>query len=190
MDKLSAVMAGAICMVLSISAGIAYTAWGGGSQQFVIPASWQNQIEEELDLAAIAMNDDAQIINGGSEDMWIRAKIQSSDREDLDTAHFRLISDTVRSEPDKDQKQNGVWIPGADDYYYYSQPVSPGEQSKPLFQSIEDHDLDMKGLSIRAEGIQINWIDGSAETGQDAFARFDGQHERQQPVESYKGIST
>ena len=188
MDKLSAVIAGAVCMVLSIGAGAAYTVWGGGSEQFAVPASSEDYIEEEIGLTHIAMNDDSQIINGGGQDMWVRAKIQSSDRKDLDAACFHLISDTVKSEPDADQRKAGIWIPDEDGYFYYSLPVSPGEQSKPLFQSIEETDCDAEGFCIRAEGVQINWTEDPSENGQAAFEQFDRQYKSEHPVDSYKGI--
>lgn len=187
MDKLRAAIAGAVCMALSISAGVAYTAWGGGSERFTLPVSSENHIEE-ISLTNIAMNDDSQVINGGGQDMWIRAKIQSSERKDLDDVHLRLVSDTVKSEPDEDLRNAGVWIPGEDGYFYYSLPVSPGEQSKPLFQSIEETDGDTEGFRVRAEGIQINWVEDPPENGQDAFAQFDRQYESERPVDSYKGI--
>ena len=61
MDRLSGVLISAICFLMCFSAAIVYTTWfreGPG-----LSASSVAEIEEEMSLAAIAMNTQKQVIN-------------------------------------------------------------------------------------------------------------------------------
>lgn len=195
MDKKSAALIGAICIMLCVSAAVAYSTWFAGKEHTAV--SGREQIEEEMRLATIAMNMDAQVINGGCQDMWIRAKIQPSEADirqaqQQEAEAFQLISDSIAAQATKEELQEGVWIPAQDGYYYYSKPVPPGEQSKPLFQSVqgqaglpgESGAREERRIRVQAEGIQVNWIRELAESGQEAFAQFKSQG----APEEYRGI--
>ncbi len=175
MDKLSGVLIGAICLVLSICGAVVYGAWFSEQEDTVAVSSWK-QIQEEVDLASIAMNDEAQVINGGSQDMWMRVKIQD--------AGYHLVSDTIAESATEAQLRMGVWTLEDDGYYYYSLPVRPGEQSKSLFQMITGTDgAKDSNVRVQAEAIQINWISEMAENGKEAFQSF----QLEQPLQSCKG---
>ncbi|MCI8647554.1 MAG: hypothetical protein HFE76_12370 [Firmicutes bacterium] len=195
MDKKSAALISAICIMLCISTAVAYNTWFVGKEHTA--ALGREQIEEEMSLASIAVNMDAQVINGGCQDMWVRAKIQPSDTDIKEAAQqeqllCELVSDNITAHATQEDIQAGVWIPAQDGYYYYSKPVPPGEQSKPLFQSVKgqaagpetNESQKERRIQVQAEGIQVNWIRKLAENGQEAFEQFC----RQGALEEYRGI--
>lgn len=189
MDKLNAVLLSAICFLLCVSAAVVYKVWiSPGTERF--SAETLPQIEEEVDLASIAMNEDAQVINGGSENMWIRAKINvagSSEETSWPEQGYQLVSDTIKEAPSAAETKKGVWIPESDGYYYYSQPVKPGEHSRSLFESIQA-DTGAEGMNagsvkVQAEAVQVNWLSRAAATGKEAFSLY----KLYQPMEGYQG---
>lgn len=193
MDKKSFGLISAICLMLCISAAVLYQTWFAEKEQPAADVS--QQIAEEMALGCIAMNQEARVINGGCEDMWIRVKVGQADRNVETTGteaekpqvRCRLVSETITPDPTEEERQAGVWIPAQDGYYYYSKPVSPGEQSEPLFQSVAgqtgngDHTgaAGAEGTSgqnsrikVQAEAVQINWLSQPAENGLEAFRHF------------------
>lgn len=198
MDRLSGALIGAICFLMCLSAAVVYITWV--REEPGLPASSMEEIEEEMSLAAIAMNTQSQVINGGGRDMWIRAEIQmpeagNASAETAGGASCRLVSDTIAENPGPREREQGVWVPAEDGYYYYSIPVHPGEQSRPLFQSIETSGAvktrgeneasgiarrgaqkgpsPARSVKVRAEGIQVNWVSGAAKTCQEAYRLFE-----------------
>lgn len=193
MDKKSIGLISAICLMLCISAAVLYQTWFAEKEQPAADVS--QQIAEEMALSCIAMNQEARVINGGCEDMWIRAKVGQAGRN-VGTAkagaeegkvRCRLVSETIAEDPTEEEKQAGVWVPAQDGYYYYSKPVSPGEQSEPLFQSIAGQTEDVESVGsagtremsgqnarirVQAEAVQVNWLSQPAENGPDAFRHF------------------
>lgn len=198
MDRLSGVLISAICFLMCFSAAIVYTTWfreGPG-----LSASSVAEIEEEMSLTAIAMNTQKQVINGGGKDMWIRVEIQMPDvgaasAGGVSEERCELVSDTIVENPSPQERKRGVWVPEDDGYYYYSIPVHPGEQSRPLFHSVRISAGDLgetaavkdvealqnrknekdrtKSVRVRAEGIQVNWISGDAGSCQEAYRLFE-----------------
>ena len=192
MDKLSAVMIGAICALLCISGAVVYGTWFSQEDEAAYVSSIE-QVEEEMALASIAMNDDAQVINGGGADMWVRAKVESPDPENANRnvnivgKDYQLISDTITADPSEAERKSGVWTLEEDGYYYYSIPVSPGEQSKSLFTSVTgpvgaNHE-GAASVKVQAEAVQVNWISKKAKSGKEAFSLFRAY----QPLQEYKG---
>lgn len=193
MDKKSIGLISAICLMLCISTVVLYQTWFAEKEQPA--ANVSQQVAEEMALGCIAMNQEARVINGGCEDMWIRAKVGQAG-ETVQTAggeagasktRCRLVSETITADPTEEEKQAGVWVPAQDGYYYYSKPVPPGEQSEPLFQSVagqagdEEYtgDVGTRGapgqntrIKVQAEAVQVNWISQPAENGPDAFRHF------------------
>lgn len=189
MDKKSIGFISAICLMLCISAAVVYQTWFAEKKQPAADVS--RQIAEEMALSCIAMNQEARVINGGCEDMWIRAKVGQAGgtAEAAKGANVwcRLVSETIAEDPTEEEKQAGVWVPARDGYYYYSKLVSPGEQSEPLFQSIAGQAEDGESVSsagaremsgqnarvrVQAEAVQVNWLSQPAENGPDAFRHF------------------
>ncbi|MCQ4636977.1 hypothetical protein NE619_09560 [Anaerovorax odorimutans] len=192
MDKLSAVMIGAICALLCISGAVVYGTWFSEEDEATYASSLA-QVEEEMALAAIAMNDEAQVINGGGRDMWVRAKVDSPETEHANRnlnggrESYRLISDTIAVNPSEAELKSGVWTREEDGYYYYSLPVSPGEQSKSLFTSVvgpaESEETGAASIKVYAEAVQVNWIRKKARDAKEAFQLFRAY----QPLQEYKG---
>lgn len=184
MDKLSAVLAGVICLLIGLSAATACGTWGKNGQEAFpaeLPVLSQEGIREEMELAEIAINDDAQVINGGGEDMWIRVQIELLDQDSREGGAMRTGAQVTQ--PDAEQLRKGAWQEEGG-YYYYSLPVEPGEQTAPLPWPFDtDPSAGRADVGVRAEGIQVNWIKASAENGKQAFDLF----ERYLPVEAYKG---
>lgn len=189
MDRLSAAMLSTICLLLCISAAVVCRTWIWQEKDMVSAASI-TEIEEEMELASIAMNDQAQVINGGGRDMWVRVKIQNPEEyQDIaeNRENWALISDTIKNNPDSRQEKAGVWVPDPDGYYYYSIPIPPGELSHPLFQSVcaaegtENHEVE--SVKAQAEGVQVNWTITPAEDAKEAFDAFC----MYQPLAHYKG---
>lgn len=201
MDRKSAALISAICIMLGISAAVAYDTWfaeeGHAAAGRVQQVQMEAQIQEEMELASIAVGTDARVINGGCRDMWIRASVrQAGDAEGAEgssasEADWELISDSIAGHATEEDMQEGVWIPDSDGYYYYSKPVPPGEQSKPLFREVKGRGAsspaDLSGaedrVRVQAEGIQVNWIGETAESGKEAFERFC----LRRPLEEYRG---
>lgn len=182
MDKLSALLIGAVCFLICVSTAVVYTTWFK-EPDAIAPASTVKEIQEEMELANIAMNTQAQVINGGSREMWVRVKVEISDREGVIkdqqgyARDYELVSDTISDKPTETELKKGVWVPEEDGYYYYSVPVSPGEQSKSLFESVKAKETgggapESSSVKVRAEGIQVNWVSEMAETGQEAYRFF------------------
>lgn len=192
MDKLSAVMIGAICALLCISGAVVYGTWFSEEDEATYASSLA-QVEEEMALAAIAMNDEAQVINGGGRDMWVRAKVDSPETEHANRnlnggrESYRLISDTIAVNPSEAELKSGVWTREEDGYYYYSLPVSPGEQSKSLFTSVvgpaESEKTGAASIKVYAEAVQVNWIRKKARDAKEAFQLFRAY----QPLQEYQG---
>lgn len=177
MDGKSAALISAICVMLCISTSVVYVTWF--AEKGHTAASVEMQIQEEMALAQIAMNQDSQVINGGCQDMWIRAKIcrggaeqeyaEAAKKENRGTdVSCRLISENIVNEATEAEKNAGVWISGEDGYYYYSKPVPPGGQSNPLFQSVRGQ----VGVRVEAEAVQVNWIGQDIQDGKEAFRQF------------------
>lgn len=181
MDRLNVLLIGAICFLICVSTAVVYTTWFQ-PEETIAPASTVKEIEKEMELANIAMNRQAQVINGGSREMWIRARIQISDGSGVVKSRegyardYELVSDTISDKPTKEELKRGVWVPEKDGYYYYSIPVNPGEQSKSLFESVrakKDSGLPQSSsVKVQAEGIQVNWVSEIAKTGQEAYRFF------------------
>ena len=192
MDKLSAVMIGAICALLCVSGAVVYCTWFSEEDEAAYTSSLE-QVEEEMALASIAMNDDAQVINGGGEDMWVRVKVESPEAENANRSMrsggdgYELKSETIALNPSEEERKSGVWIQDADGYYYYSVPVSPGDQSKSLFTSVvgpaEAENGGAASVKVQAEAVQVNWISKKAKNGKEAFSLFRAY----QPLQDYKG---
>lgn len=185
MDKLSGVLVGAILLLIGFSAVTAYSVWGGSRQPVVpaeLPVLSQEDIGEEAELACIAMNDEGRVINGSGEAMWIRAEIRQQGHNSAEKQGSGAIAAVEK--PDAGQLEEGVWLWEKDGYYYYSQPVKPGEQTKPLLRpdALEKNHGETE-LCVWAEGVQINWVSQQAEDGQQAFEQFSPR----EPVENYKG---
>ena len=181
MDKLSAVLISAICLMLCVSAAVVYSTWFADDDKAVYAATLK-QVEEEMLLADIAMNNDAQVINGGGQDMWIRAKVEMPDEgtvssdNGINVKSYELVSDSISEHPLQGDIKKGVWVPDHDGYYYYSQPVRPGEQSRSLFQWVYTREksgaLDGSSIKVQAEAIQVNWISKKVKTCREAFRIF------------------
>lgn len=186
MDKLSAVLISAICLLVCVSTAVVYVTWFADGDEAVTVSALE-QIEEEMTLSNIAMNDDAQVINGGCQDMWMRVKVEDPEGETAEEAGYELVSDTIATNPDKADREEGVWTLESDGYYYYSCPVGPGEQSKSLFQSVkaqkEKNELADSSVKAKAEAVQVNWISKKVETGKQAFSLF----KMYQPIQEFKG---
>lgn len=182
-------MISAICMLMCISGAVVYTTWLSGDEETVYAESLA-QIEEEMALASIAMNDDAQVINGGSQDMWVRAKVEfpkGGQATETGKENYRLVSDTIVEDPSEKERKSGIWTYEEDGFFYYSLTVSPGEQSKALFLSVvgtgDDGVLSGSSVKVQAEGVQTNWISKKARSGKEAFRLF----QMFQPLQEYKG---
>ena len=149
MDRLSVLLVSAICGVVCICSGVVYAAWidEGEPQQY----EKVEEVRVEEETAVIAMNDNAQVINGGGADMWVRAKVKGT------------LTEGKRKIGLKTDQERGDWHLKQDGYYYYSTPVRPGEQSEPLFTDADNKSQGKeKRISIQAEAIQINWISQKA----------------------------
>lgn len=201
MDKKSAALICAICAMLCISTAVVYTTWF--AEKGYAAAVSREQIEEEMELAQIAMNMDAQVINGGCQDMWVRAKVRqvnaktdsdknTNSNQESERNIDEWVSETIAKDAAEKEKKEGVWILEQDGYYYYSKPIPPGEQSKPLFQTEEGQAqasdfpewIGENGhIRVQAEGVQINWTGKKAQNGKEAFELF----RLQKPLEEYKG---
>lgn len=189
MDKLNAVLLSAICFLLCVSAAVVYGVWFSQGKERV-PADTLPQIQEEMDLASIAMNEDAQVINGGSQNMWIRAKVNvagNSEETSWKELGYQLVSDTIMAQPSAAEAKKGVWIPETDGYYYYSLPIEPGEHSRSLFESVRA-DTGAEGMNagsvkVQAEAVQVNWVSKTAASGKEAFSLY----KLYQPLREYKG---
>lgn len=189
MDKLNAVLLSAICFLLCVSAAVVYGVWFSHGKER-LSADTLPQIQEEMELASIAMNDDAQVINGGSQNMWIRAKVDvagNGEETSWPELGYQLVSDTIKAEPSASEAKKGVWIPEADGYYYYSLPVEPGERSRSLFESVcadtGAEGMNAGSVKVQAEAVQVNWVSQSASTGKEAFNLY----KLYQPLQEYKG---
>lgn len=177
MNRKSILLICGIVILLGISAVTVYSTWlkpGTEKEPLEIAQVAQTaSMQEEIMLGNIAMNGQAQVINGGSNDMWIRARVEMP--EIYGQEAFTLISSCITEQP---EVQKGVWYLAKDGYYYYGEPVKPGEQSNPLFDKVEplleDHSLmpDESTVRVIAEGVQINWIQQRPENGQAAFGLF------------------
>ncbi len=188
MDRLSVMLIGAICFLIFTSAAAIYTTWFRNEDAETL-ASSPEQIQEEMSLANIAMNTQAQVINGGGRDMWIRAEVQMPEESAaLGKTQYQLVSDAIAENPGDAEKEKGVWELEEDGYYYYSVPVRPGEQSRSLFQSVRAvkkqggpsaragnsrTNVPAESVKVRAEGIQVNWVSREAKTCQQAYRLFE-----------------
>lgn len=189
MDKLNAVLLSAICFLLCVSAAVVYKVWfSHGGESF--SADTLPQIQEEIDLANIAMNEDAQVINGGSQNMWIRAKVNVAGHGEGTSwpeLGCQLVSDTIMADPSEAEAKKGVWVPEPDGYYYYSLPVKPGEHSRSLFESIRTDTgadgMNAGSVKVQAEAVQVNWVSKAASSGKEAFSLY----KLYQPLQEYKG---
>lgn len=186
MDKLSAVLISAICLLVCASTAVVYVTWFADGNE-AITVSALEQIEEEMSLANIAMNDDAQVINGGCQDMWIRVKVEAPGDMSAEEAGYDLVSNTIVKKPKKADCEKGVWTLEEDGFYYYSCPVGPGEQSRSLFSSVkanrENDKMGDSSVKAKAEAVQVNWISKKAENGKQAFSLF----KMYQPLQEYRG---
>ncbi len=190
MDKLNAALLSAICFLLCVSAAVVYSVWfSKGTEDFSV--STLAQIEEERNLATITMNEEAQVINGGNENMWIRARVEAPGSDEganwPDEMGCELVSNTIKDNPSAAEARKGIWIPDADGYYYYSLAIPPGECSRPLFESVQAdagaESVKAGSVKVQAEAIQVNWISKTAMTGKEAF----GLYQLYQPLKGYKG---
>ena len=109
MDRLSVMLIGAICFLIFTSAAVIYTTWFRNEDAETL-ASSPEQIQEEMSLANIAMNTQAQVINGGGRDMWIRAEVQMPEESAaLGKTQYQLVSDAIAENPGDAEKEKGVW---------------------------------------------------------------------------------
>lgn len=99
MNKVSVLLIGGICILL----GVASVAVGGVMKQEKLrqesePLTAAAEVQQEMALSNIAMNDDAQVINGGSRDMWVRAKVEIPYINGEKA--FDLVSHSITKEPE------------------------------------------------------------------------------------------
>lgn len=189
MDKLNVALMSAICFLLCVSAAVVHGVWfSKEAEDFSV--STPPQIEEERNQASIAMNEEAQVINGGSENMWVRVRVDGAgSKADANWPErgCQLVSDTIIDHPSAAEAREGIWTRDADGYYYYSLPVPPGERSKPLFESVRASagakGLKADSVKVQAEAVQVNWISKTATSGKEAFSLY----QLYQPLQEQKG---
>ncbi|MEG0830685.1 MAG: hypothetical protein RSD88_06830 [Anaerovoracaceae bacterium] len=177
MDKLNVLLTSGICLLVCVATIVVYTTW---FSEDVIEEKIQtvntSALAEEQRLSNIAINYDTQVINGGSDEMWIRVKVEMPGAKSQ--SGISLISGNIMEKPTEKQKEKGVWSAGGDGYYYYSKTVNPGEQSNCLFKKDKSEVPEKKSvplvdsLRLEAEAVQVNWIYDYVKTGKEAFDLF------------------
>ena len=98
--------------------------------------------------------------NDGKADAWIRVKVEAAINS-TDSNSLPLSLSTP-SNPVMAYDIEADWIEGEDGYYYYKDPVKPGEETKQLFDTVSfaaEMDNRYQGctaqLMIYAESVQV-----------------------------------
>ncbi|MFH5826325.1 SipW-dependent biofilm matrix protein BsaA [Clostridium perfringens] len=108
------------------------------------------------------------VINKATYDQLIRVKIKKvwkdakgEEKSDLDTKN--IILNFEKNLTDSNKPEEGKWIKGSDEYYYYNGIVNPDGKTANLLESVtlsEDTTNEFKGLNfdvvVASEGIQAS----------------------------------
>lgn len=108
------------------------------------------------------------VINTATYDQLIRVKIKKvwkdakgEEKSDLDTKN--IILNFEKNLTDSNKPEEGKWIKGSDEYYYYNGIVNPDGKTANLLESVtlsEDTTNEFKGLNfdvvVASEGIQAS----------------------------------
>ncbi|XZI79197.1 SipW-dependent biofilm matrix protein BsaA [Clostridium perfringens] len=108
------------------------------------------------------------VINTATYDQLIRVKIKKvwkdakgEEKSDLDTKN--IILNFEKNLTDSNKPEEGKWIKGSDEYYYYNGIVNPDGKTANLLESVtlsEDTTNEFKGLNfdvvVDSEGIQAS----------------------------------
>ena len=108
------------------------------------------------------------VINTATYDQLIRVKIKKvwkdakgKEKSDLDTKN--IILNFEKNLTDSNKPEEGKWIKGSDEYYYYNGIVNPDGKTANLLESVtlsEDTTNEFKGLNfdvvVASEGIQAS----------------------------------
>lgn len=159
-DKIDvALMAGILCLIL-VNAYIIYHTWIKEKDELAA-MNRQAPVRQEK----LVFHDDTSITNKSSGTLWLRVRIIYKNQ--LDRELCRIDSDALRK---------GIWTQNRG-WYYYRDPVSSEEHTRPLVDRLYYKDSDftcreVKGFRLQAEAVDERWLPEIPHSGQEAFRLF------------------
>ena len=150
-DKVSAVLAAAIALLVAVNCVVIYRVWLSGTE-----------IADEMEKTELVFNDDTSVTNTFGRELWIRAKIILDEDRKGDQ---EIVSRAV---------EEGIWKEKGDGWYYYSIPLKSGERTAPLIDRLEEsrEGSGAADFRIQAEAVDEAWLEETPDSCEEAFLIF------------------